>query len=34
MAEIRTIRTSDVVSSAELAECNCPDSCEVDHENS
>jgi hypothetical protein len=27
------IRTADVVSSAELAECNCPDDCEVDHDN-
>jgi hypothetical protein len=28
------VRSSEVVSSAELAECNCPDDCEVDHDNS
>jgi hypothetical protein len=29
----RLLRSSDVISTAELAECNCPDDCLVDHEN-
>ena len=30
----RLIRSSDVIVTAEVAECNCPDDCEVDHDNS
>jgi hypothetical protein len=30
----RLIRSSEVVVTAEIAECNCPDDCEVDHDNS
>jgi hypothetical protein len=27
------IRTGEVMSTAEVAECTCPDSCDVDHDN-
>jgi len=29
----RLIRSSEVIVTAEVAECNCPDDCEVDHDN-
>jgi hypothetical protein len=29
----RLLRSGDVVTTAEVAECNCPDDCLVDHEN-
>jgi len=29
----RLIRSSDVVVAAEVAECNCPDDCLIDHDN-
>jgi hypothetical protein len=29
----RLLRSTDGTSTAELAECNCPDDCLVDHEN-
>jgi hypothetical protein len=29
----RLIRSDEVMSTGELAECNCPDDCLVDHEN-
>jgi hypothetical protein len=29
----RLLRSNDVISTSELAECNCPDDCQVDHEN-
>jgi hypothetical protein len=29
----RVLQSDAILSSAELAECNCPDDCQVDHEN-
>jgi len=29
----RLVRSSEVMSTAEVAECNCPNDCLVDHEN-
>jgi hypothetical protein len=29
----RLVRSSDVVVTAEVVECNCPDDCQVDHDN-